>query len=213
MTLFEKETGYKTSWYDGWFFATFSDKNSEKALHLNSSAGNYISDNSNVLDIGCGTGSLALSLAGKCKTVQGVDLSPRMIAYAKKQSGADLNVTFHLMKRNEKLSDLFDQTFDFSILKLVLHEMSEEERVNLLHEAKKISQEIIIIEWLAPQPRNLSGKGTFLIEMMSTVQHYKNFKIWHSTGGVDGFLERHGLKSVQEELFVNNTGKIIKVNW
>ena len=213
MAFLKKETEYKTSWYDGWFFANFSDKNSEKALHLNSVTAKFISDNSNVLDIGCGTGSLAVSLAEKCKSVQGVDVSPRMITYAKKHSKANSNIKFHLIKRHEKLSDLFDQKFEYSILKLVLHEMPEEERANLIDEAKGISQEIIITEWLAPQPKNLSGKGTFLIEMMSNVEHFKNFKIWHSTGGIDGFLERHGLTIVQEELFVNKTGKIVKVNW
>jgi len=209
----KKATGYKTSWYDGWFCAMVSDRNAEKALKLNKNTGNYVSDNMNILDIGCGVGSLAASLSEKCNSVTGVDVSPRMIKYAKKHNSHASNVEFLLIKKDEKLSDMFTQKFDCSILKMVLHEIPEEERKNLLDEAKSISKEIIIVDWLAPQPKNLSGKGTFLIELMSTREHFRNFRRWHATGGVDGFLERYGLKTVQEEMFVNKTGKILKVNW
>jgi predicted TPR repeat methyltransferase len=37
-----------------------------------------------VLDLGCGTGLAATALAGRAETVEGVDLSPRMLAKAKK---------------------------------------------------------------------------------------------------------------------------------
>ena len=57
-----KETGYKTSWYDGWLFAKFVDVMTEKVLNLNTIMREFISDNKNILDIGCGTGSLAVSL-------------------------------------------------------------------------------------------------------------------------------------------------------
>jgi len=86
-------------------------------------------------------------------------------------------------------------------------------RTSLINEAKKVSSEIIIIEWLGPQPKNLSGKGTFMIEMMSTVEHFRNFRQWHAAGGIDGFLDRHGLRIVREEMFTNGTGKIVRVNW
>ncbi len=82
-----------------------------------------------------------------------------------------------------------------------------------LMKQKKISGEIIIIEWLGPQPKNSSGLGTFMIEMMSTVEHFRNFRQWHATGGIDSFLDRHGLRIVREEMFINGTGKIFRVNW
>ena len=213
MNLFKKETGYKTSWYDGWFCAMCSDRSAEKALQLNKRTREFVADSTNVLDIGCGVGSLDALLSDKCSSVTGVDISPRMIKYAKKHNSHASNVAFLLIKKNEKLSDIFNQKFDFSILKMVLHEMPEEERTDLLNEARKVSGEIIIIEWLGPQPKNLSGKGTFMNEMMSTVEHFRNFRQWHATGGLDGFLERHGLRVVQEEMFINKTGKIVRVNW
>ena len=211
MNSSRKETGYKTSWYDGWLFANFIDVMSEKVLHLNTIMRTFIADHKDVLDIGCGTGSLAASLSDRCKSVKGIDVSPRMINYAQKHH-ASSNVAFLLVSRNEKLSDIFQQTFDYTILKMVLHEMPEEERTDLIGESKKISNEMIIVDWVAPQPK-YAGINTFIAEMSALREHFANFRQWQKIGGLDGFLENHRLNVVQEEMFTNKTGKIVRVNW
>jgi len=51
-----------------------------------------------VLDIGCGTGSLSVVLAGLGYEVTGIDLSPEMISLAKvKASAAQHSINFHVM--------------------------------------------------------------------------------------------------------------------
>ena len=206
-----EEAGYKTSWYDGWLFAKFVDVMTEKVLNLNNIMREFISDNKNILDIGCGTGSLAVSLSDKCNSVKGIDISPRMINYAQKHHALS-NVDFLLVSRNQKLSDIFKQKFNYSILKMALHEMPGEERTDLIGESKKISNEIIIVDWIAPQPR-YAGINTFIAEISALREHFRNFRQWQKKGGLDGFLERHRLKVVQEEMFINKTGKIVRVNW
>ncbi|MFT7625869.1 MAG: arsenite methyltransferase [Myxococcota bacterium] len=56
-----------------------------------------MSADSVVLDIGCGTGSLALRLASAGAHIHGLDLSPEMVAIANRKAAADgvSNVTFH----------------------------------------------------------------------------------------------------------------------
>lgn len=49
---------------------------------------NMISSNSEVLDVGCGTGQQAIALAQKCKKVVGIDLSPDMIKIAKEKANS-----------------------------------------------------------------------------------------------------------------------------
>ena len=122
---------------------------SENALHLNRRIGDPIQDNTTVLDIGCDLGSLAVSMSGQCSSIVGIDISPRMLNYAKKHNRAS-NVAFMLTDKTSPLSSLFSQKFDYAILKMVLHEMPEAERRELLHEARKVSGELIIAEWIFP---------------------------------------------------------------
>ena len=185
---------------------------SEKSLKLNRAIRNFIADKTNALDFGCGTGSLALSLSDKCGVITGIDSSPRMIAYAKKHTKPS-NVEFLLINRGKKLSDVFHQKFDYIIFKMVIHENPEEERITLINEAKKISAELIIVEWTAPQPNNINGIMTWFFELIAAKEHFSNFKQWHTKGGLDGFLDRSGLIIVQEEVFKNKTGKIVRVHW
>jgi 2-polyprenyl-3-methyl-5-hydroxy-6-metoxy-1,4-benzoquinol methylase len=58
----------------------------------------FPSGNGHVLDIGCGTGSLSLVLAGLGYTVTGIDFSPEMIAHAQVKAAASGHaIEFHLM--------------------------------------------------------------------------------------------------------------------
>src|SRR4051794_25502159 len=64
-----------------------------------------ITPRSEVLDIGCGTGSLALRLAGAAAHVHGLDYSSEMMRIARVKASAQgvANVTFH--------TGAFDETF------------------------------------------------------------------------------------------------------
>lgn len=78
-----------------------------------------------VLDIGCGTGSLALRLADAGREVHGLDISPEMVRIAEGKAaaaGAD-NVRFHVGAFDETFTAFGDGSLDglcaYSILHLV----------------------------------------------------------------------------------------------
>lgn len=78
-----------------------------------------------VLDIGCGTGSLALRLAPSGAQTHGLDLSSEMIRIAEDKARAQQidNVTFHVGAFDERFDALADGSVDvlcaYSILHLV----------------------------------------------------------------------------------------------
>lgn len=79
----------------------------------------FIDKSYSVLDIGCGTGKYILKMAEKVKYVQGLDISPEMIKYAKKNiKAADLKNTGlkvlswqEIDVRKEALENKFDLVF------------------------------------------------------------------------------------------------------
>lgn len=78
-----------------------------------------------VLDIGCGTGSLALRLASSCAHVHGLDISSEMIRIANDKAAAQRtgNVTFHTSPFDDRFTALEDESLDgicaYSLLHLV----------------------------------------------------------------------------------------------
>ena len=65
-----------THWYDGWFYDRLIAPNQDR---LFGQIKNLIKEQSNIIDVGCGTGRLAFTLADNCKSVLGIDLSSRNI--------------------------------------------------------------------------------------------------------------------------------------
>jgi len=62
-----------------------------------------------ILDIACGTGMLAISLAKRGHVVQGIDISQEMIALARSKSAGMLNVSFEVQDMTDLMvHDKFD---------------------------------------------------------------------------------------------------------
>ena len=77
-----------------------------------------------ILDIGCGTGSLSLVLAGLGHIVTGIDLSPAMISLAKRKSKfAGHNISYHVMEGSNP--NLSGQRFDGILCRHLLWSLSD----------------------------------------------------------------------------------------
>lgn len=78
-----------------------------------------------VLEIGCGTGSLALKLASSCAEYHGLDVSPEMIRIArdKAESASADNITFHVGPFDGSFTAFAPESLDglcaYSILHLI----------------------------------------------------------------------------------------------
>lgn len=85
-----------------------------------------IEPNSIVLDIGCGIGRVEKFLAPYCKEIYGVDVSKRMIAFAKKRLKGISNV-FCFKNNGNSLALFPDEKFDFVFSVLTLQHLPKED--------------------------------------------------------------------------------------
>ncbi len=68
----------------------------------------FLSKNSKVLELGCGTGRLTRQLAPYCQHITGMDISEHMLAIAKKESARDIRYLHGDMTRDIPITDTID---------------------------------------------------------------------------------------------------------
>ena len=186
----------KYHWYDGWFYDTLIAPNQDK---LFGQIKNLIEPQSTIIDVGCGTGRLEFALADKCKSVLGIDLSERNICRAQQtlHQHPNHNISFHHRNLIEIIGD-GEAHFDIAILTFVIHEVDEEDRIDLLTELASVADKIIVGDYLVPR---LKGFGSFLsevIEFIAGAEHYRNFKSYVANGGIYHLVNQAGLKILTE---------------
>ncbi len=152
----------------------------------------FIPEDSSVLDIACGTGQLSFALRSQkqCRVV-GIDLSLRMLQFAEKANRYD-DVKFVHQDATD-LVGFEDHTFDYAIVLLLMHELSNEKRVRVLSEALRVADKAIIVDASVPLPKNARGLGVRFVEATFGRDHHGYFRNFLATGGIMGLLESSGL--------------------
>lgn len=186
----------KNHWYDGWFYDKIIAPNQDK---LFGQIKNIIEPDSVIIDVGCGTGRLEFTLADKCRSVLGIDLSKRNIDRA--NLILDKNPEDKISFRHNNISEIAskaDNHFDYAILTYVIHEVNEEDRVVLLTDIAGVADKIIIGDYIVPRPEGLGGFISELIEFIAGREHYRNYKSYMAAGGVHSLAKKTGLTVINE---------------
>ena len=186
----------KNHWYDGLFYDKIIAPNQDGMFRKIKS---LIQPESEILDVGCGTGRLEFFLSDKCKKVTGIDLSEKNIKQAERKlrkSNQD-NINFkHVGFDNFIKSNLLN--FDYVILTYVIHELPYEDRISLLKRISGISKKIIVGDYLVPSPWGPWKILNELVEFAAGKDHYNNFKSFVMHNGISGLLDESGLIIHQE---------------
>ncbi len=105
-----------------------------------------------VLDMACGTGAQSIAFAEKGFSVVGVDLSPDMLAQAKKKIRKDYDVTF--LCQDASSVPFADSQFDLATISFGLHDMPEEIGAAVLKEMQRVTKpngKIVIVDYDVPK--------------------------------------------------------------
>ena len=195
-------------WYDGIIYASGVDPSLKD---VRAKFFDLVPEKSEIIDICCGTGELVFLLAKKCKKVVGIDHSSKMINYAKneKSDRGIANVEFFHMNA-VNLSEFTDKQFDQSVLSLTLHEMPPNIRADVLKEAKRISKQIMILDYAIPAPMNVKGINDLFYEFVAGYDHLKNYLHYRDKGGLVYFLNEVGITIDEESFAHKGTLTIVK---
>ena len=185
--------------YDGGIYAHLVDPFLE---HLRRTIVDSVDSKGSVLDVGCGTGSLVLALAAKAKSVVGIELSPKMVAYGRrrlKHAGLS-NLTVIEGDVTETLKKKADGTFETATMVLVLHELPPDTRGQVLREVVRLARRVLCLDYSVPRPCNMIGLSTRLVEMATGSQHYKAYCDFVNRGGISEIARESGLSSRKLQL-------------
>jgi SAM-dependent methyltransferase len=198
----------QTHWYDGWWYRRVIDPMSGGGLAR--AVTDFLDPGTTVLDIACGTGALACHLASHCREVVGIDLSSKMIAFARQQATKQglRNLDFQHAGALG-LSKRFPRRFDYAVMTQFLHSVPESLRQRLAAELPALADRFVVADFVAPLPRSFAGVTIHLVELLEGRSSYRAFRQWIARGGLDGFLARQGLRPIGEKIYHSRLGKIV----
>lgn len=120
--------------YDAYMKLVWFGKDEKFRNHLLSFVD--IKKNHDVLDVGCGTGTLALKIAEKVRRVTGIDASKEMVSVAKEKSKNTKNV--NIIEAIMENLPFKDNSFDVVICSMTIHHLPTEDKINALKEMKRV---------------------------------------------------------------------------
>jgi SAM-dependent methyltransferase len=195
---------------DGWLYDKLI---SPMAVWLEDMILSLVDQGSSVLEIGCGPGSLACRMAQKCQNVVAIDISEKMISYAKsRKNRLHLNNLEFIAATAGQLSTMTLKPFGFSVVSFCLHEMEPAQRQAVLKDCLRYTDKMIIADYRAPFPQSLNAAGNRFLEILAGRTHHRHFLDWQSHGGIDGFIQQCGVAINKELEWPDGCGKTVVVS-
>ena len=150
-----------------------------------------VDDDSDVLEIGCGTGDLLCRAAKKIRLGVGVDLNRSMIDFANSRKAIEHCDNLEFINNDiNSLTELAARRFSVATSTLCLHEMPEDDAVATLELLGNIAGRIIIADYGEPGSR----WARVTIELDEFISgHYGQFTRYRRKGWLPYLASRAGL--------------------
>lgn len=157
-----------------------------------------------VIDLATGTGAQARAFAARGASVVGLDLSPRMLAIARRRTP---RAAIRYVEADATSVPERDASFDVASISFALHEMPASIRERVIRELVRVTRPdgtIVVVDFARPRSR----VWRFLVEhAMAPFERdaYRDFV----RSDLNGLLERAGVSAVTEHRAVLDTVRIL----
>ena len=145
-----------------------------------------------IIDLCCGTGEQLQMLSGSNLQLTGVDLSPAMLAVARKKNKGAIKY----LESDASATGLPSHSFDIAMISFALHEKPASLRSAIFCEAKRLVKKtgtLIIAEYSVTPAGILAALcGNILIpiiERSAGADHYRHYRDWMNKAAIGGFLQ------------------------
>ncbi len=181
----------KARYYDGQPYARWIDP---LLKPIRNAIFDLIEPGSVAVDIGCGTGALAMNLSKRCEKVIGIDHSPLMIRQAHRISAERSIDNLRLICGDalSALNRLEEPRVDCAVFSMMLHEIVPESRLELILRARRIAGRILFADYRIPLRHPLSIP-ILIIERMAGWEHFGNFLNFSRTQGLFPLIQAANL--------------------
>ncbi len=165
-----------------------------------------------VLDVGCGTGShLDLYRRYQCQ-LHGIDLSPAMLALARRRLGA----AARLELGDATCMPYPGRQFDLILSMLSLHEMAPPTRAGVLAEMQRVLKDdgrLLLIDFhpgpYQPLQGWISKAIIFASELAAGREHFKNYRRFMAAKGLAPLVARSGLEVEKQRVLAGGAFAIL----
>jgi ubiquinone/menaquinone biosynthesis C-methylase UbiE len=152
-----------------------------------------------VIDICCGTGAQVLEYGRHGIIATGIDSNRDILQIATRNCMRQnaINVSFQLADATNL--PFPDGYFDYATVSFGLHDKEKPVRYQTISEMKRIVKQdgvLILVDFHVPLPKNAWAVFARVIEFLAGGSHYRGFKEYLATGGIEDILQNHGLREV-----------------
>ncbi len=156
------------------------------------------SDSKKILDLACGTGTLAIALARAGHDVLGLDLSARMLSVAQSKLTENLKCIFK--ESDETRIDISEDQFDVGVMSFALHDMPEQVALSAVSELSRVVKGegcLIFIDYRKPT-NFIFGWLVLNVPLIWESKYFSNFM----KKGLDFYLFRNNLSVANREVLL-----------
>ena len=122
------------------------------------------------------------------------------IEVVKCYEAADGEEAYNMLKTDE---------FDIATISMALHQFPTILGLKIIDGLKRISKELIIIDYSFPLPKNIYKSIVYILERLAGRDHYKNFKSYLKYGGIESYIKEVKLVKSFETKTGNNIFTIV----
>jgi ubiquinone/menaquinone biosynthesis C-methylase UbiE len=172
-----------------------------------------MSSGDRVLDVCCGTGAQVVEYGRRGIIATGVDIDPSMLKIALRNGMKHnlVNVSFYLADATEL--PFADNYFDYVSVSLGLHDKASVIRYKVVSEMIRVLRPdgaLIFIDYPVPPVTGISGFLSRTVEFIAGGDHYKGFKDYVISGGLEHILNVFNLHEEKRDYLKGGLVAIIK---